>query len=157
MRILIADDEPTHLFLLEMFLKKWGYEVRSVDSGAEAWRILDGVNSPRMAILDWQLPDLDGVEICRRLRQSPDRPYTYILLLTARAQQADIRKGLDAGADDYLTKPYDPEELQKRILAARTFLGSAAVRTDPGPASQDNSGIVAGRRPSAPPISNSKS
>ena len=118
MRILIADDEPVHLFLLEMFLKKWGYEVIGVDSGSEAWRILDGEDSPRMAILDWEMPGLDGIEICRAVRRSEKRPYTYILLLTARAQKADIQKGLAAGADSYLAKPYDPEELRKRLLAA---------------------------------------
>ena len=118
MRILIADDEPVHLFLLEMFLKKWGYTVISVDSGSEAWRILDGEDSPRMAILDWEMPGLDGIEICRAVRRSEKRPYTYILLLTARAQKADIQKGLAAGADGYLAKPYDPEELRKRLLAA---------------------------------------
>ena len=127
MRILIADDEPVHLFLLEMFLKKWGYDVVSVDNGHEAWRILDGEYSPRMAILDWEMPGLDGIEICRAVRSSSVRPYTFILLVTARAQKADVQKGLAAGADDYLTKPYNPEELRRRLLAACQQLESTVA------------------------------
>ena len=127
MRILIADDESVHLFLLEMFLKKWGYEVVSVDNGREAWQILEGQVKPRMAILDWELPEMDGIEICRAVRRSAAPPYTYILLLTARAQKADIQKGLAAGADDYLTKPYDPEELRNRLLAACKHLETTAA------------------------------
>ena len=145
-RILIADDEPVHLFLLEMFLKKWGYQVICVESGNEAWQILDGEDSPRMAILDWQLPGMDGIEICRAVRRSEKRAYTYILLLTARAQKADIQMGLAAGANDYLIKPYDPEELRKRVLAACKQLESPADL----PSSEDNrnpgdAGIVAVR------------
>lgn len=127
MRILIADKESVHLFLLEMFLKKWGYEVIPVDNGREAWKILDGEDSPPMAILDWELSELNGVEICRAVRRSAVPPYPYVLLLTARAQKADIQKGLAAGADDYLTKPYDPQELRKRLLAACHQLESAVA------------------------------
>lgn len=117
-RILIADHEPTHLFLLEMFLKKWGYEVVCVENGREALQVFQGEDRPGIAILDWELPGLDGIEICRAVRRSEALPYIYILLLTARAQKADIQKGLAAGADDYLTKPYDPQELRGRLLAA---------------------------------------
>ena len=126
MRILIADDEPAHLLLLEMFLKKWGYEVISTDSGGEAFQILREGNSPRMAILDWQLPGMNGIEICRALRWSEERPSTYILLLSARAQKADILHGMASGADDYLTKPYHPEDLKEKLLAAHKAVESAA-------------------------------
>ena len=127
MRMLIADDEPTHLFLLEMFLKKWGYEVLSADNGGEAFRILCVENSPRMAILDWQLPGMNGIEICRTLRRSKERSYTYILLLSARAQKADILNGMASGADDYLTKPYHPEDLKEKLLTARKAVESADI------------------------------
>ena len=143
MRILIADDEPVHLFLLEMFLKKWGYDVISVDNGSEAWRILNGDDSPRMAILDWELPGLNGIEICRAVRQSEKPPCPYILLLTARAQKADIQKGLAAGANDYLTKPYDPEELRRRLQAACKHLESAVELASCENSARGNAGIVA--------------
>ena len=141
-RILIAEDEPVHLFLLEMFLKKWGYEAISADNGREAWRVLDGEDSPRIAILDWEMPGLDGIEICRAVRRSGGRPYTYILLLTARAQKADIQKGLAAGADDYLTKPYDPEELRKRLLAGCKQLESTAEFAPFEGAARGDAGVV---------------
>lgn len=125
MRILIADEEAVHRFLLEKFLKKWGFEVIGTDSGSEAWQILCQDHGPRIAILGWQLPGMDGIEICREMRRIAERPYTYILMLSARAQQADIQMGLAAGADDYLTKPYSPRELQGRVLAARKAVKSA--------------------------------
>ena len=118
MRVLIADDEPIHLFLLEMFLKRWGYDVTSCRSGSEAWKILQWRNSPRLAILDWQLPGKDGIEICAEVKKAGRQPYKCIILLTARALEEDILKGKEAGADDYITKPYDPDELQRRLLAA---------------------------------------
>lgn len=129
MRVLIADDETVHTFLLEMFLTKWGYEVVSTDSGTEAWRILCEENSPRIVILDWNLPGMDGVEICQSLRRAEragGQPPTYVLLLTARTQRSDLKKGMAAGADDYLTKPYEPAELQERLLAACNFIQGSA-------------------------------
>jgi DNA-binding response OmpR family regulator len=146
-RILIADNEPAHLFLLEMFLRKWGYEVICTDNGREARGILERADGPRMAILDWDLAELEGTEVCRAARRSPGRPYIYILLLTARAQKADIKKGLAAGADDYVVKPYDPEDLRRRLLAGCRQLESAAA-----PASDDgrcpgHARLVAVQRP----------
>ena len=128
MRALIADAEAVHTFLLEMFLTKWGYEVSSTDSGTEAWEILCEENSPRIVILDSDLPGMDGLEICRELRrnQSGDQAHTYILLLSAHAQQSDFQTGMAAGADDYLAKPYDPAELQKRLREACDFVQSSA-------------------------------
>ena len=124
MQILIADDEPTHLFLLEMFLKKWGYEVRSADNGLEAWEILREENSPALAILDWELPGLSGVEICRRVKAGHRQPEPYIMMLTARAQKMDRHRGQEAGADDYMTKPFDPEELRGQLETACQVLES---------------------------------
>lgn len=115
MKILAAEDEPGILFVLEMFLKKWGYEVISACNGAEAWQILQEEGAPRLAILDWMMPGMQGVEICREVRKRTEQPKVYILLLTAKAQKEDILAGLKAGADDYLTKPFEPEELRLHL------------------------------------------
>jgi DNA-binding response OmpR family regulator len=122
-QILIADGEAAHVFLLEMFLRKWGYEVISTDDGNEAWRIFQRDDCPRMAILEWHLAGMDGIEICRRAKQLAGRS-KHILLLTARAQQKDILLGLSAGADDYMAKPYDPGELRARLATASHTLQS---------------------------------
>lgn len=103
--------------LLENWLQKWKYEVTSVDNGLEAWGVLQEEDSPRMAILDWMMPGLDGIELCRRIRRQPPGPYKYVLLLTAKGSKEDVVAGLDAGADDYLTKPFDANELRARLRA----------------------------------------
>lgn len=119
MEILIAEDDPTSRQILTALLSKWGYKVRAAYDGAQAWGELHGTEPPRIAILDWMMPEMDGVEICRRLRQEePGRPhYTYILLLTARGAKEDLVQGMEAGADDYLVKPFDPQELKVRVRA----------------------------------------
>jgi DNA-binding response OmpR family regulator len=124
--VLIADDEPVHLFLLEMYLRKWGFDVISSGSGSEAWQILQEKNSPRLAILDWQLSGMDGIKICAEVRRIGMQPYKYLFLLTGRALERDILKGKEAGADDYLTKPYQPEILRARLVAACKTLKSTA-------------------------------
>ena len=124
MKILVADDEPSILFLLTMFLKKWGYEVIAADNGTEAWQVLQQEDAPRLAILDSKMPGIEGVAICREIRKRTEQPYVYIMLLTAQAQKADIQTGLAAGADDYLTKPFEPEDLRTRLLAGRRLLES---------------------------------
>jgi len=115
-KVLIADDEPVHTFLLEMFLKKWGYEVTSTDNGQEALRLLRGESAPCVAILDWKMPGLEGVEVCRELKKTSKNSNIFILLLTAKAQVVDRQQAMEAGADDYMTKPYDPEELRCKLL-----------------------------------------
>ncbi len=122
MRILIAEDERVSRHLLETFLVKWGYEVVTANDGAEAWRHLQGDDAPRLVILDWMMPARNGVELCRELRKRSVEPYTYILLVTAKGQKQDILEGLEAGADDYLTKPFDPHELRARLRAGRRIL-----------------------------------
>lgn len=124
MEILIAEDDPTSRQILTALLTKWGYRVRAACDGAQAWGELQGVDPPRIAILDWMMPEMDGVEICRRLRQEGDgRPhYTYILLLTARGAKEDLVQGMEAGADDYLIKPFDPQELKVRIRAGQRIV-----------------------------------
>jgi len=122
MRILIAEDEPVSRLLLDRFLTQWGYEVVAARDGEEAWWILQRDDSPRLAILDWMMPAMDGPEICRHVRQRQAGPYIYILLLTAKTQKEDLIEGLDAGADDYLTKPFDANELRVRLRAGRRIV-----------------------------------
>src|SRR6516164_5989684 len=108
MKILIADDDRVSLRRLERTLAGWGYHVQTARDGSEAWQQLAQPDAPKLAILDWMMPGLDGVEICRRERQLARERYTYILLLTAKSSKADIIEGLKSGADDYLCKPMDP-------------------------------------------------
>jgi DNA-binding response OmpR family regulator len=126
MRILIADDDPTSRTLLQAVLGKWGYEVVSAGTGDEAWSLLQGPESPSLAILDWEMPGMDGVTLCRKLRETPGRDPLYILLLTSRTQREDVIRGLEAGADDYLTKPQDNAELRARIQAGCRMLALQA-------------------------------
>jgi len=122
MKVLIAEDDSISRRMLVAFLVKWGYEVLVATEGEEAWGILQGNAAPRLAILDWMMPGRDGVEICRGVRQRKAQPYIYILLLTARGQKEDIVEGLEAGADDYVTKPFDPFELRARLRAGRRIV-----------------------------------
>jgi len=117
MRVLIADDSLSSRRLLEGTLRGWGYEVIVAADGEEAWRLLNGENAPSLAVLDWMMPGLTGPELCRLLRQRAAEPYTYILLLTSRNEKDDVVEGMDSGADDYITKPFDKHELQVRLRA----------------------------------------
>ena len=120
MRILIADDSIVSRHLLEATLRKWGYEVAVACDGLEAWGILQGENPPRLAILDWVMPGLTGPEVCKRVREisrGQEANYTYILLLTSKSQLEDLIEGMESGADDYLTKPFDHHELKVRLRA----------------------------------------
>src|SRR5882724_2782498 len=117
MRILIADDSLVSRHLLEATLKNWGYEVVVACDGAEAWKILQGTDAPNIAILDWMMPGKTGPEVCRMIRQKAIEPYIYILLLTSRSLKEDVVAGMDSGADDYLTKPFDQHELKVRLRA----------------------------------------
>lgn len=121
-RILVAEDDLVSRRLVEIFLKKWGYEARLARDGREAWRILSEEDAPRIALLDWMMPELEGVEICRRLREWKNRPYTYVVLLTARGHKQDRLTGLQAGADDFLTKPFDQDELRARLNVASRII-----------------------------------
>lgn len=121
-RILIAEDDPVSRRLLQAFLIKWGYQVVAAGDGAEALRILESDDAPPLAVMDWMMPAIEGPEVCRRVREHPDRPYVYILLLTARSQKGDLLAGLECGADDYLTKPFDAEELRARLHVGQRIL-----------------------------------
>jgi DNA-binding response OmpR family regulator len=115
MRILIAEDDAVSRRRLEATLQKWGYEVLAVEDGLAAWEVLQGEMPPPLAILDWMMPGMDGIEVCRKVRErSPSRPL-YIIVLTARGSREDVVAGLQAGGDDYVTKPFDREELHARV------------------------------------------
>jgi len=116
-KILIADDSIVSRHLLEATLRRWGYEVLVACDGAEALDILEREDAPSLIILDWMMPGMTGVEVCRRIRQRSSEPYTYVLLLTSKSQKEDLIEGMEAGADDYVTKPFDQNELQVRLRA----------------------------------------
>ncbi|MDO8682182.1 MAG: EAL domain-containing protein [Armatimonadota bacterium] len=122
MRALIAEDDPVSRHLLEAMLVKWGYTVVVATNGSEAWGILNGEDAPRLAILDWMMPDMDGLQVCKEIRKQTDRPYIYILLLTARSGKQDIVEGMTAGADDYIAKPFNSHELKVRLRAGRRII-----------------------------------
>ena len=122
MRVLIADDSMISRRLLEAALHKWGYEVIAVSDGSEAWECLKGEDPPRIAILDWMMPGLSGPDVCRRVRQNAGDRYTYILLVTSRSHKEDLIQGMAAGADDYITKPFDQNELEVRLGPGRRIV-----------------------------------
>lgn len=116
-RLLVADDDEISRMVLEDTLRDWGYEVEVAADGHEAWQILQAEDAPRLAILDWMMPGMHGVQVCREVRRWRQEPYIYQILLTTRADKEDIIEGLDAGADDYLVKPFDAHELKVRLRA----------------------------------------
>jgi two-component system cell cycle response regulator len=122
MKVLVADDEPVNRRLLEILLSKWGYEVSVASDGEEAWRHLQSSAYPRIAILDWMMPGMDGVEVCRKVREDKSRPSVYVLLLTAKQATEDANGRYESVADDYLPKPYSAHELKARLRAARRIL-----------------------------------
>jgi DNA-binding response OmpR family regulator len=115
MRVLIAEDDPISRRLLEASLKRWGYDVEPCADGSTAWQILQKPGAPRLAILDWTMPGLEGTEICRRVRELPHGKLTYIIMVTAKGETEDVVAGLEAGADDYITKGFEGEELRARV------------------------------------------
>ncbi len=122
MKVLVADDDALIRRLLMALLNKLGHEVEVAENGLVAWKALDTETPPALAILDWVMPGLDGVEICRKLRASPRKTRTYVLLLSAKAEKQEVIAGLDAGADDYLVKPFDPMSLLARLRVAQRII-----------------------------------
>jgi DNA-binding response OmpR family regulator len=114
-RALVADDDRVTAEILSRTLKRWEFDVTVVGNGAAAWDALRAATAPTLAILDWMMPELDGPEVCRRVRRELPLANMYLMLLTARESRGDLVAGLDAGADDYITKPFDAEELRARV------------------------------------------
>jgi sigma-B regulation protein RsbU (phosphoserine phosphatase) len=115
MEILIAEDDATSRMMLKAILIKWGYEVVETCNGDEAWQVLQREDAPRIAILDWIMPGISGDNLCRKLRRKTTLRPIYIILLTVRRDKADVIAGLEAGANDYIRKPFDREELRARV------------------------------------------
>lgn len=122
MKILIAEDDPAFRHVLEEILVKWGYDVIVTHDGNEAWQALRAEGAPQLAILDWLMPEMDGLELCRNVRKEVQEPYTYIILLTSQQSDEDLVIGMEAGADDYLTKPLKINELRVRLNAGRRVI-----------------------------------
>jgi phosphoserine phosphatase RsbU/P len=126
MRILIADDDGASTVMLRRTLEQWGFEVVVANDGIGAWECISGGEPPALAIVDWMMPGIDGIELCRRVRATALPAPVYVILLTARTSRQDLVAGLEAGADDYLTKPFDPDELRARIHVGQRTLGLIA-------------------------------
>lgn len=123
MKILIADDDPHSLKLLRLLLLKEGYEVVTANNGEEALAVLESKDSPRLVVLDWMMPDVDGLTICKKIRAAEtEDEYRYIVLLTARSEREDLVTGMNAGADDYIVKPFHESELKVRLRAGKRIL-----------------------------------
>jgi CheY-like chemotaxis protein len=132
-RALVADDDRVTAEILSRTLKRWEFDVTVVGDGAAAWEDLRAATVPTLAIIDWMMPELDGPEVCRRVRRDLPLANMYLMLLTARESRGDLVAGLDAGADDYLTKPFDPEELRARVqvgVRVLTLQNSLAERVE---------------------------
>ena len=122
MKILIADDDALSRRLLKGTLQRAGYEVTAVTNGREAVEKLSEPDGPRLALLDWMMPELDGLGVCSRVRKGCDQNYVYMILLTARESKEDVVAGLESGADDYLVKPFNADELKARLRTGERIL-----------------------------------
>jgi len=120
--MLIAEDDFTSRMILEKILTKWGYHVVVTSDGSAAWEVMQGPDAPDLVVLDWHMPGMTGLEVCRRIRKmdSPIKP--YIIILTAKEEKTDIVTGLEAGANDYISKPYNNEELKARIRVGQKMV-----------------------------------
>jgi sigma-B regulation protein RsbU (phosphoserine phosphatase) len=123
MNALIADDDRVTAQILSRTLQRWDFDVTVTSDGAQAWEHLEAATGPTLAVLDWMMPVLDGPEVCRRVRHQLPLANMYLMLLTAREGRGDLIAGLDAGADDYIIKPFDPEELRARVQVGVRVLG----------------------------------
>jgi diguanylate cyclase (GGDEF)-like protein len=122
MKVLVAEDDLTTCTTLTALLEKWGYKTIAVADGRKAWELLQSVDAPKLIILDWNMPEMNGLEVCSRLRQAKTTNPPYIILLTSRHKKTDTVKGLDAGANDYVVKPFDSDELLARVRVAHKML-----------------------------------
>lgn len=122
MKILVADDDTTTRLLLEDFLAEWGFTVLTAQDGDEAWDLLENERNLQLAVLDWMMPGVDGLEICRRIKGREEGRYIYTLLLTGKGSRDDMVQALESGADDYLTKPVNADELRSRLAVGQRIL-----------------------------------
>jgi diguanylate cyclase (GGDEF)-like protein len=121
-KILVADDSPVFREMLERMLLEWGYEVTVVTDGQQAWDLLRQDNGPRLALLDWMMPGMEGAEVCRQVRATIHDRYVYMMLLSVRSDLEDVVKGMESGADDYIVKPFQVDELRARLRAGQRVL-----------------------------------
>jgi DNA-binding response OmpR family regulator len=126
MRAVVADDDRSTALMLSRTLEKWDFDVTVAHDGSSALDAIIKGATPSVAILDWMMPGMDGIEVCRRIRQASLSSYVYVILLTSRSSRQDLVAGLDAGADDYLTKPFDPDELHARVRVGQRMLALLA-------------------------------
>jgi phosphoserine phosphatase RsbU/P len=122
MKILLAEDDYTSRLMLQVVLEKWKYTVITAEDGSDAWEKINSTDHVQIAILDWEMPKLDGLELCQKIRALERKTPAYIIMLTGRDTKDDIVHGLDAGADDYITKPFDEHELRARIRVAERMV-----------------------------------
>jgi len=121
-KLLVAEDEYTTRLTVQVILEQWGYRVDSVEDGEAAWKVLQKADGPQIAILDWEMPGIDGVELCNKVKRLDRDIPVYVIMLTGRDAQNDILQGFDAGADDYITKPFDENELRARVRVAERLV-----------------------------------
>ena len=122
MKILIAEDEYTTRLMVQVCLENWGYSIESVEDGKKAWDIINQKNPPQIAVLDWEMPGISGIELCRKIKSLDRSSPIHVILLTARDSKNDISQGFEAGADDYITKPFNDDELGARIRVAERIV-----------------------------------
>lgn len=122
MQVLVAEDDSIARMILEDRLTRWGYKVIAVEDGTQAMGILMEENSPRLAVLDWMMPGIDGLKICREVRKQIEKPYVYIVLITSKTQKKDLVEAMAAGADDFISKPPDKNELRMRLRAGKRII-----------------------------------
>jgi diguanylate cyclase (GGDEF)-like protein len=122
LRVIVAEDDASSRHLVQHFLKQWGFDSNVASDGNQAWDLLQSKDVPTIAIFDWVMPGLEGVELCRKVRRLSRQHYTYVLLLTSKTEKQDVIEGLGAGADDYVSKPFNPKELQARLLVAQRII-----------------------------------
>jgi phosphoserine phosphatase RsbU/P len=129
MHVLIVDDDRVTLRTMSATVERWGFTVETAAGGQAAWHLLENQDRPQIVILDWVLPDIEGPELCRRLRSLPHSQLIYAILLTSKTRKADVIEGLRAGADDYMAKPFDPDELFARMQVGARLLGAQVALT----------------------------
>lgn len=122
MKILIADDNLAELSILQSYLIRWGYEPLVFSDSLQVMPALEGPDAPQLVVLDWMMPNLDGIDICRKIRERSDTSYTYVILVSGRVLKEDAVIALEAGADDFIAKPYYPEELEMRLRSGKRVL-----------------------------------